>query len=272
MRELDFHGPTTVEAAVALLAGVEARPLAGGTDLIAQVREGRRMVARAVDLKRIPELTTLDQAADGGWRIGAATTIAALGRDARFAATHPGLLEAARMIGSLQIQARASLGGNICNAAPSADAVPILVCLDAQAEIAGPGGRRRIPVTAFATGPGKTALGPGELLVAVHIPPRSERSAARYLRYTPRREMDIAVAGSAAFLELDAAGGIVDARIALASVGPTVIRAEMAARALIGKPATSDAFARAGREAAAEARPISDARGSAEYQIGRAHV
>ena len=266
MQELHFDGPATVPDAVALLAKGEARVLAGGTDLIPQMREGRRSLARVVDLKRIPELTAIERLPDGSWRIGAATSIGKLGRDMRFASEHAGLLESARLVGSLQVQSRASLGGNVCNAAPSADAVPLLFCLGAIGEIAGPNGRRTLPVSAIATGPGRTALQADELLVAIILPALSPRWAARYLRFTPRREMDIAIAGVGSFLQVDATGSITNACITLASVAPTPLIATAAGKALIGAKPSAKLFADAAAIAAGEAKPISDTRGSADYR------
>jgi carbon-monoxide dehydrogenase medium subunit len=261
-----YERPTTVDEAVACLAADGARALAGGTDLIPQVREGRRRVGRIVDLKHVPELTAIRRTADGAWTIGAAVSVAALGAHASFAVEHTGLLASARLVGSLQVQSRASLGGNLCNAAPSADAVPLLVSLAAEAEIAGSAGRRRLPVGEVATGPGRTALRPGELVVALHLPPRRHREAARYLRFTPRREMDIAIAGAGAVLRLDARGAIEEARITLASVAPVPLRADAAAKSLVGRSPDAAAFEEAARLAADAATPISDTRGSAEYR------
>jgi CO/xanthine dehydrogenase FAD-binding subunit len=219
-----------------------------------------------VDLKHIPELKALTRDHDGSWHIGAAVSVGELGRDLAFAREHAPVLEAARLIGSLQIQNRAGLGGNICNAAPSADGVPILVCLGAEAEIAGPRGRRRVPVAAVGTAPGRTSLEPSEILLAIHLPPPAPRSGAKYLRFTPRREMDIAIAGAAAWLTLEANGSIADARIALASVAPIVMSADKARARLIGHDPSEVLFTEAAAIAAAEARPISDSRGSADYR------
>jgi CO/xanthine dehydrogenase FAD-binding subunit len=266
VQELHYDGPTTVQDAVAAMARGQARPLAGGTDLIVQLREGRRTAATIVDLKRIPELTEITRTADGGWRIGAATSVTRLGRHVDFAAEHHALLESARMIGCLQIQSRASLGGNLCNAAPSADAVPLLISLSAQATIAGPAGRRTVPVEEIATGPGQSCLQPGEILVAIRLPAQAGRWAAKYLRFTPRREMDIAIAGSGVWLHLDNNNNIIDAKITLASVAPTPLVATKAQTMLVGEPLSKERMAQAAEHAAGEARPISDTRGSADYR------
>lgn len=266
MQAFDYHAPTTLDDAARLLSGGDARILAGGTDLVPQVREGRRHVKHVVDVKRIAEMTAITRTSDGGWRIGAATSVGALGRNDAFARAHAGLLDSARLIGSLQVQNRASLGGNLVNAAPSADGVPLLIALGAEAEIIGPAGRRRVPAATIPAGPGRTALAADEILVALILPPRPARSGARYLRFTPRREMDIAVAGAGVYVVLDEDDRIGAARIVLASVGPVPIQATAAAAALVGQPATADILSAAASAAAADARPISDTRGSADYR------
>jgi CO/xanthine dehydrogenase FAD-binding subunit len=266
VQEITHYLPTSVAAAVAALAHDDARPLAGGTDLIPQLREGRRSAAHIVNLKQVPELKRLTRNPDGSWTIGAAVSVCELGRNPAFAREHAPVLEAARLIGSLQIQNRAGLGGNICNAAPSADGVPILVCLGAEADIIGPLGRRRCPVAAIGVAPGRTSLQPTEILLGIHLPPPAPSSGAKYLRFTPRREMDIAIAGAAAWFACGADGTIMDARIALASVAATVMAAENASKLLVGHRPSDALFADAAAAAAAEARPLSDARGSAGYR------
>lgn len=265
MNEFEYGAPTTVDEAVALLGRGDARVLAGGTDLIVQMREGRRQVGRVVDLKRIAELTALVAEKDGSVRIGAALNVTAVAAHPAMA-RYPAVVESGRMIGSYQIQNRASIGGNVCNAAPSADAIPPLICLDARAAIAGPAGRREVPVETLFAGPGKTNLGAQEILVSIRLPPAPKRSAGRYLRFTPRREMDIAVAGAGVWLRLGADGAVDEARIALAAVAPTPIRAPGAERRLIGERPTAKLLEEAARLAARDARPISDTRGSAEYR------
>ena len=266
MQELHYSRPTTVADAVVALARPDARVLAGGTDLIVQVREKRRQVAHVIDLKRIPELNAITRQADGGWRIGAAASVGRLGRDAAFAAEHHALLDSARLIGSLQIQNRASLGGNVCNAAPSADAVPLLICLGARGVVAGPGGRRTLPIVEIATGPGRSSLAAAEILVAIVVPAQTGRWAAKYLRFTPRREMDIAIAGVGVWLQLDQQSAITGAAITLASVAPTPLVAAAAQTLLVGERLSPKLIAAAAQSAADEARPISDTRGSADYR------
>lgn len=266
MEELRYERPGTAAEAAALLARDGARALAGGTDLVPQLREGRRKASLIVDLKHAADLTRIEKRADGSWRLGAAATVGALGKHAQFAAEHAALLDAARLIGSLQIQNRCSLGGNLCNAAPSADAVPLLIALGAEAEVLGPSGIRTVPAASIPAGPGRTALAPGELVAAIILPAQSARSAARYYRFTPRREMDIAVAGSGVHLDLGADGRIAGAAIILASVAPTPLAAPRAAEMLAGATPSAQLFAAAGAKAAEEARPISDTRGSAGYR------
>lgn len=267
MQPLTYHRPTTVAEAVATLEAGAAQPLAGGTDIVPQLREGRRHAAHVVDLKHIAELTGVERlGATGGWRIGAAESVGRLARNLDLRAAHPGLVEAACLIGSLQIQNRATLAGNLVNAAPSADAVPLLVSIGAEADVAGPDGRRGVAVARIPTAPGRTSLGPAEIVVAIRLPPLARRSAARYLRMTPRREMDIAIAGAAAAITLDDRGRIERARVALASVAPVPLVSEGAEAALVGETPSIEAFRAAGAAAARDAQPISDTRGSAEYR------
>jgi len=266
MQAFTYERPTSVEAAIEMMSSTGARALAGGTDLIPQLRERRRSARSVVDLKHVPELTAIQRLDDGAWRIGAATSIQRMAAVPALRRDYPGLIEAAQLIGSLQLQSRASLGGNLANGAPSADAVPLLISLGAVAEIAGPAGRRSLAVAQIPEGPGRSSLGPGELIVALLLPARPQRSAARYLRFTPRREMDIAIAGAGVALELGAGGEVVKARITLASVGPVPIQAEEAANELIGKRPDETLLAKAAKAAATEARPISDTRGSADYR------
>ncbi|HMK80691.1 MAG TPA: xanthine dehydrogenase family protein subunit M [Xanthobacteraceae bacterium] len=266
MQEFVYQRPETLAAAVAALGEGDARVLAGGTDLVPQLREGRRQAARIIDLKFVPELTEIAATAEGGVAIGAAATAASVARHPLVAARYPAVAQSVQLIGGTQVQNRASLGGNICNAAPSADGVPALIAHAARAQIAGPAGRREMSVEAVFAGPGRTTLAPGELLVAIVLPLPAPRAAAAYLRFTPRREMDIAVAGAGAWIRLGADGAIAEARIALASVAPTPIRAPTAEAKLKGARPSAALFEAAGRRAAQDARPISDTRGSADYR------
>lgn len=266
MNEIKYERPTSLTSAVTMLASDGARPLAGGSDLIPQLRAGRRQSGKVVDLKHIPELTSIEELEDGSWRFGAATPISTMRKHAGFRAVHNALLDSAGLIGSLQVQSRASLGGNLCNAAPSADGVPLLIALDAVAVIHGPAGVRQVPAEHIPVGPGRTSLASSELLVSIVLPKRPARSADRYYRFTPRREMDIAIAGVGARIDVDDDDTIRAARLVLASVGPTPVRACKAEAAMIGEKPSIKLFREAGAHAALEARPISDTRGSADYR------
>ena len=266
MKDFIYECPATIEEAVAAMQVDGARALAGGTDLIPQLREGRRQAARIVDLKRIPELMHVSGLGDGGIVLGAAANMTSVARHAAVAASYPAIAQSARLVGSLQVQNRASLGGNICNAAPSADAVPALICHQARAHVTGTAGHLEEALESLIRGPGKTSLLPGELLLSIVVPPTLPRSAAKYLRFTPRREMDIAIAGAAAWLRIDAMGVIAEARIVLASVGPGPIRAASAEHRMLGERPTPGLFEAVGRLAANDARPISDTRASADYR------
>lgn len=268
--DFSYHRPASLQEALQLLAqpetGTELRPLAGGTDLIPQWREGRRTAAGMLDLKFIPEFTVCEFTPEKGARIGAALPCADLYAQSWLAKNYPALDDAARLIGGWQIQNRASLGGNLCNASPSADGVPALIVDGATAEIIGAAGRRSAPVESFCTGPGRTLLQPGELLLAFMLPVPAARSGSAYLRFTPRAEMDIALCGVAAQLQLDADGKIGSVQIALGAVAPTAIRASEAEKLLLGKKPDEAVFAEAGAAAMATARPISDPRASADYR------
>jgi CO/xanthine dehydrogenase FAD-binding subunit len=266
LQDFIYERPETIGEAIVALRATDARALAGGTDLVPQLREGRRRAARIVDLKHVPELTAIAVLGDGSVQIGAAVTATAVARHAAIVAGYPAIAESAQLIGGVQVQNRASLGGNICNAAPSADGVPALICHGAQALIAGPEGTRQMPVEAIFAGPGRTTLAPGELMVAIRLPPAEPHAAGAYLRFTPRREMDIAIAGAAAWLRLGGNGTIAEARLALASVAPTPIRAPTTEKKLVGERPSGELFEEAGRLAAQDARPISDTRGSAGYR------
>ena len=273
MSNVEFIAPTTAEAAVkALLAGgVGARPLAGGTDLLVQLRSGRFQGGHIVDLKRIPEAIGIRQEG-GGFVIGAATSGAALGEHAALSAAWPGVVEGANLIGSTQVQGRASMAGNLCNASPAADSVPALVAARATVVIVGPDGRRTAPVDSIPIGPGKTSLAPGEFILEIRLPPRPARASDAYLRMIPRTEMDIAVVGAAVNLVLDADGVVTEAHVALGAVAPTVLLVPEAAAALVGSRVDEAALAKLDAAARAACQPISDKRGTAEFRTQIAGV
>ena len=271
MPQFEYLAPPTVEDAVAALQRAAARPLAGGTDLLVQLRAGRVKPAVVVDLKRIAAARGV-RAQDGGFVIGAATPGAEIGEHAALARAWPGVVEAACVIGSVQIQARATLAGNLCNASPAADSVPAMIAARAVCVIAGPAGRREVPAEAIATAPGRTSLAPGEFVLEIRLPPRPARAADAYLRLIPRTEMDIAVAGAAVNLWLDAAGVITQAHVALGAVAPTALLVAAAGAALVGSRLDAAALARLDAAARAACRPITDKRGTAVYRTRVAGV
>jgi CO/xanthine dehydrogenase FAD-binding subunit len=269
MKEIDFVTPSSLNEAVALLSdkGDRARPLAGGTDLIVQVREHRRDIDVMVDIKRIPELNEMSFDPAKGLAIGASVPCYRIYDDKQIARLYPGLVDAAALIGGIQIQSRASLGGNLCNASPAGDSIPALIALEAVCDIAGPSGTRQVPVESFCTAPGRTVLARGELLVRVRFPAPKPRSGAAYLRFIPRNEMDIAVVGAGVSVTLDETKKkCTAARIALAAVAPTPLLVTEAGKALVDGALTDDLLAKAASLAQAAARPISDMRGDAEYR------
>ena len=265
-----FESPRSVEDAVAALAkhGAAARVLAGGTDLLVQMRGGSRTPAVLVDVKRIAELTaiTLDSR---GATIGAAVCGDELSQHEELIALWPGVFESAALIGSKQVQGRASIGGNLCNSSPAADTTPALLASEARCIVAGPNGRREVAIDAFCTGPGKNVLGAGELLVALFLPRPASRTSDAYLRLIPRTEMDIAVVGAGVRITLAADGTCTAARVALGAVGPTAFVVPEAGAALIGKKIDDASLAAAAAAASAATRPIDDKRGTIVY---RRHV
>jgi len=271
LRDFEYTAPSTLREAVKLLSekGEAARVLAGGTDLIVQLRARRFQPERVVDVKNIPEVNELSVSPRKGLRIGAAVPCRRINADEGVKEQFAGLTDASMIIGGIQIQGRASLGGNLCNASPSADSIPALIAYGAEAEVIGPDGKRKIAVEDFCTGPGSNALKPGEMLVAIRMPLPKNNSGGHYLRFIPRNEMDIAVVGAGAFVEL---GGrsktrvFKSARIALGAVAPTPLRVAEAGASLEGQPVTEETLAAAAAIAQEAARPISDMRGPAEYR------
>jgi carbon-monoxide dehydrogenase medium subunit len=264
MENFDYLAPRSLAEAYAHLGnGRSSLMLAGGTDVIIQLREDRRRCDQLIDLKHIPELMTLGFAADGTLEIGAATSLARIYEDSEVRRRVPCLVDAASIIGGIQIQSRASLGGNLCNASPAADSSPALMVLGAQLVIGSKTGTRQLPVEQFFLGPARNALQPGELLLQIRIPVQPARSGAFYHRFIPRNEMDIAVASAGVRIDLDESGNrITSARVALGAVGPTPLMVPAAVQALVGQAPGAEAFAKAGEAAAATATPITDMRGS----------
>ena len=269
MKAIDYSAPRTVKEAVALLAekGDRARVLAGGTDIIVQVRENRRDPDLLVDVKNIPELNELACDPKNGLRFGAAVPCYRIYEHAEIAKAYPGLIDAVSLIGGIQIQSRASVGGNLCNASPAADTIPALIAHEAVCAIAGPSGTREIPVEKFCTAPGKTVLGKGEFLVGLRLPPPKKHFGAAYLRFIPRNEMDIAVAGAGVSVVLDdSRTRCTAARIALAAVAPTPLFVPDAGAALVNGPINEALIDKAAALAQAASKPISDMRGDADYR------
>src|SRR5260221_4344147 len=267
MSTLSYIAPATIAEAVSALAGAagSARILSGGTDLLVQLRSGRVKPDLIVDAKKIPGMLGIREQA-GAFVIGAATPCAEIGEHAAFTAAWPGVSEAACLIGSTQVQGRASLAGNLCNASPAADSVPALIAARLVCVVAGPKGQREVPVESIATGPGRTSLGPGELIVEFHLPKPPPRSADAYLRFIPRTEMDIAVVGAAVSLTLDAGGVCADARVVLGAVAPTAVLLPEAAAALVGRKLDATALAGLDQAAQRACKPIDDKRGTIEYR------
>lgn len=270
---LAYTAPSTVEEAVRALAGASgvAKVLSGGTDLLVQLRSGRVRPDLIVDTKRIPGISGIREL-DGGFVIGAATSGAEIGECEALRQMWPGVVEAANLIGSTQIQGRASLAGNLCNASPAADSVPALIAARATCMVAGANGRREIPVESIVTGPGRTSLARDELIVEFHLPKRPPRSADAYLRFIPRTEMDIAVVGAGVSVSLDTAGVCTDARVVLGAVAPTALLVADAAAALIGRALDATALDGLDQAARRACKPIDDKRGTIAYRTKVAGV
>ncbi|GBD10907.1 6-hydroxypseudooxynicotine dehydrogenase complex subunit alpha [bacterium HR23] len=269
MRPFEYVAPKRLREAYAILAqadGRTVRPLAGGTDLIDQLRVGRKRADLVMDVKHIPELMRLEWGPRKGLYIGAGVPCYRVYKDPVVAQHYPAIRDGAMLVGSWQIQHRASLGGNICNAAPSADTVPPLLVYEAIAHIGGPRGEREVPLERFFTGPGQTVLAPDEILLGVRVPPPPPRSSSHYLRFIPREEMDIAVAGVASLVALDSRGVVARARIALSAVAPTPVRARDAEAVLEGQRPTPALLVEAGEKAVLATNPITDVRGSIAYR------
>ncbi len=273
MTDIRFAAPTSIDEAVRCLyeAGDSARVLAGGTDLLIQLRAGRVRPNMIVDIKKIPELKQI-QAKNGGYRIGAAVAGVELSDHPDVKTVWPGVVEAMDLVGSRQVQGRASLGGNLCNASRAADSVPAMIAAGATCTIAGPAGRREAKVEDIVTGPGQTSLAPGEFVVSFFLPARPPHSGDAYLRLIPRTEMDIAVVGAGVSVSLDDGGVCVAARVALGAVAPTQLLVEAGAQALIGTQVDAAALAELSAAASAACKPIDDKRGTVAYRTKVAGV
>ena len=273
MTDIRYLAPQTLDEAVGAFAAAAgaARILAGGTDLLVQMRAGVIRPGLIVDIKKIDEMTSIVETAEGGFRIGAAVSGAVLGEHPRFGKVWPGVLEAVNLIGSTQVQGRASPGGNLCNGSPAGDSVPAMIAAGAVVTVQGPDGRREMPVEAVPAGPGRTNLKPGEILVSFTLPPRPAGSSDAYLRMIPRTEMDIAVVGVGVSLTMKG-GTVTAARVGLGAVAPTVLLVADAAKALIGSTLDDAAVEAAAAACRAACKPIDDKRGTIVYRTKVAGV
>ncbi|MFP6565839.1 MAG: xanthine dehydrogenase family protein subunit M [Dehalococcoidia bacterium] len=267
MKWIDYATPHSVREAVDVLseAGGRARVMAGGTDLLVALRAGVYDIDLVVDGKNIPELNEITYDPTNGLTLGAAVPCYKIYGNQAVATAYPGLIDAASLIGGTQIQGRASLGGNLCNATPSADSIPPMIVLSGTANIAGPNGNRQVAIEDFCTGVRQNALDSDEILVSLHFPAPVANSGANYIRFIPRNEMDIAVAGAGVSVVLDN-GDIKEARVSLASVAPTPLFVQEAGDAIAGKPANDETVRIASGIARDAARPITDMRGTIEFR------
>ena len=270
MEAFDFVAAKSIDEAVSILNehGDRARIIAGGTDILVMMRAGRRLADVVIDVKEIPELNQMNYTAGGGLTLGAAVPCYRIYQDAAISAAYPGLIDSATLIGGIQIQGRASIGGNLCNAAPSGDSIPAVIALSGVCNIAGPNGTRQMASDDFCTAPGQNAMQKGEMLVSVDFPAPAANSGANYQRFIPRNEMDIAVAGVGSSVVLDASGqNFVSGRVALASVAPTPVFSKAAGDSLAGKAVSDEAIREASELAMADAKPINDMRGTIRQRI-----
>jgi carbon-monoxide dehydrogenase medium subunit len=268
MSDLRYEAPESLSAATALLAGAKGttRILAGGTDVIVQMETDLIEPELIVDIKKIPELTAI-KAESGGFRVGAAASGMQIVDHAAFAKAWPGVIDGVKLIGSVQVKGRASMGGNLCNASPGADSVPPLMTAGAICRVVGSKGTREVPVEQIPTGPGKTSLAKDELVASFFFPARPRHSGDAYLRFTPRTEMDIAVTGVAVNLTLDDAGKCTAARVAIGAVAPTALLVKGAGDALVGTKLDDAALEKMVAAVRAACRPIDDKRGTKEFRI-----
>lgn len=273
MPDIQYVAPRTLDEAVAAFAATKGagRILAGGTDLLVQMRNGVVTPSTIVDIKKIAEMTAIEETKEGGFKIGAAVSGAVLRDHAKVKKAWPGVVEATNLIGSTQVQGRATPGGNLCNGSPAGDSVPAMVAAGAIVTIQGPKGRRELPVEKVPKGPGRLNLEPGEIVVAFTLPPRKPGSSDAYLRMIPRTEMDIAVVGCGVSLTIEK-GVCTAARVGLGAVAPTVLLVEDAAKALIGSKLDEAALGKAAAACSAVCRPIGDKRGTIAYRTKVAGV
>ena len=267
-----FHTPKTFENAVAIAAAAsgQTRFLAGGTDVLVQLRAAMVVPDDLIDLKHIPGVKEITRSADGGWRIGIAVSGAELGRHAGLGADYPGVVEGMQLVGSTQVQGRATLVGNLCNGSPAADSVPAMVAAGAWVSVIGPDGVRDVKVEDIPAGPGRTTLKPGEVITGIALPPRVANAGDAYLRFIPRTEMDIAVVGCGVSITVDGSGTITAAKISLGAVAPTQVPVDAAC--IIGTKLDDAALAKLDAAAQAMCNPIDDKRGTIEFRTKVAGV
>ena len=270
MSSYSYAAPLTVKEAVEVLAsnasgGRRTQILAGGTDVLVQMRSIDKEPRVLVDVKRIEETNTLDIGNDEVY-VGAAIPSAILNENEELKTLLPGLIESADLIGSTQIQGRASIGGNLCNSSPAGDTIPALISVSALCVIAGPDGSREVATEDFVTGVGTNCMTPSEFLLGFKIPRPSSGSSSAYLRFIPRTEMDIAVAGAGVALSLDDGGNCTAARVSIGAVAPTALLVAAAGEALVGTQVDDSALKAAADACSAAASPITDKRGTVEYR------
>lgn len=267
---MNYHTPASFDEAVAIASGAEGvtRFLAGGTDVLVQLRSDMVTPDDLIDLKLIDGVKEIARTAEGGWRIGVAVAGAEMTEHAELMAEWPGLVEAMDLIGSTQIQGRATLVGNLCNGSPAADAVPAMFAAGAVMSVVGPNGARDVAVEDIPVGPGRNSLAKGEMITAVTLPPRGSSAGDAYLRFIPRTEMDIAVVGCGVNLRRDG-DTITEARVSLGAVAPTVLLVAEAAEAIVGTALDDAALDALAAAAEAACNPIDDKRGTIKF---RTHV
>lgn len=273
MSDTQYLAAKTIDEAVQAhnQANGSARFLAGGTDLLVQIKSGIKKPNLVIDVKKIVELNNIEEISENEFIVGASVSGANLNRNKKFSSLWPGVIEAFRLIGSEQIQGRASLGGNLCNGSPAGDSVPALIAAGCTAIIAGPDGRKELPIEEFHTGPGKTVLKNGEMLVSLKFPKRESNSSDAYLRMTPRTEMDIAVVGCGVNLTLDN-DICTSVRVSLGAVAPTPLLIKEASDIMVGTNLNSEVLEKVAKICMESCNPINDKRGTIEYRTKVAGV
>ena len=273
MSETQYLAAKTIDEAVNAhsKANGSARFLAGGTDLLVQIKSGIKKPNLVIDVKKIVELNSIDEVSENEFIVGASVSGANLNRNSKFSKLWPGVLEAFRLIGSEQIQGRASLGGNLCNGSPAGDSVPALIAAGCKALIAGPNGKREVPIEDFHIGPGKTVLENGEMLVSLKFPKRESNSSDAYLRMTPRTEMDIAVVGCGVSISIEN-NLCTSARVSMGAVAPTPLLINEATNIMVGSDLNSEILDKVSTLCMDACNPIDDKRGTIEYRTKVAGV